>query len=537
MPSGPPVRLTILGLGLALGWGVVALAPGVAGAQQGRADDPGVRTIYYPKPAFRIPVTIPAEGRDVVRQVRLWVSDDRGQNWKEVGQVTPLQSEFPFRATRDAEYWFALQTVDIRGKIYPSDDRPVDPSLKVVVDTTQPTIVLEPKGRRGGLAAVAWDARDGLLDPRTFALEYQPLGAGEADWRSVPLGGGDMDLVGSQSDFRLVGKKTWDAGTAEAIRVRASVKDRAGNLRAVELELPGGAASAPGAASLDPRAFDGPPPVQPISARTPRPDDDSEPLADPFASIDQPEPTAAGPEVAAEEPAEPSTATATATPAPSPTNPLPTLQAGASRFALQYAIDDAGPAGVAKVQLWVTHDGGRTWYPQPEDADKTSPYLVDVGGEGTFGLRLCVQGLSGLGDTPPAPNDPPELWVEVDSSPPLVQVYPPRVGTGRSAGKVLIAWRASDPHLAARPVTILYRGEDSDAAWTPVADQLENTGQYIWAVPPGVPPRFRIKVEVSDTLGHRGVAETGPVLVDRARPKGRIIGLDPAARGDSGARR
>jgi hypothetical protein len=536
MPSGPPVRLTILGLGLALAWGIGA--PGTSLAQP-RAGESAVRTIYYPKPAFRIPVTIPAEGRDVVRQVRLWVSDDRGAHWKEYGQASPLQSEFPFRASRDAEYWFALQTVDIRGKIYPSDDRPVEPSLKVVVDTAQPTIVLTPRGRRGGLAAVEGEARADLLHARSFALEYQPLGAGPNDWRSVPLGGRDLELVGSQADFRLVGDKTWDAGTAEPIRVRASVKDRAGNLRVVEAELPAGVAAAPGAASLDAREFDGPPPVSPISARSARVVDESDALEDPFASLT---PTAeaapdasvaAGSEPAPDEPAPAAVPAADA----NPSRRLPTLQAPSPRFALQYAIDDAGPAGVAKVQLWITHDGGRTWYPQPEDADKTSPYLVDAGGEGTFGLKLCVQGLSGLGDAPPAPNDPPELWVEVDSSPPLVQLNPPRVGTGHSAGKVLISWRASDPHLAARPVTISYRAEDSDGAWTPVADQMENSGQYIWTVPPGVPPRFRIKLEVADALGHRGTAETGPVLVDRARPKGRIIGLDPAARGDAGARR
>ena len=153
-----------------------------------------------------------------------------------------------------------------------------------------------------------------------------------------------------------------------------------------------------------------------------------------------------------------------------------------------------------------------------------------MGGEGTFGLWLAVQGLSGLGDPPPAPGDRPQIWVEVDSTPPIVQVDPPRVGTGRSAGKVLITWRASDPHLAARPVHLAYRADGGDGPWTRVAGPLDNTGQYIWTVPPGAPPRFRIRLEVDDSLGHRGVAETGAIIVDQARPKARIIGLDPSVR-------
>jgi hypothetical protein len=184
---------------------------------------------------------------------------------------------------------------------------------------------------------------------------------------------------------------------------------------------------------------------------------------------------------------------------------------------------------VAKVQLWVTHDAGRTWYPQPEDADRESPYAVSLSGEGTFGLWLSVQGTSGLGDPPPQPGDSPQIWVEVDSTPPVVQVDPPRVGTGQSAGKVLITWRASDPHLGARPVTLSYRAEDGSTDWVRIAGPIENSGKYVWNVPPGVPPRFRVRVEVGDSLGHPGVAESAPILVDRARPKGRIIGLDPSA--------
>ena len=154
---------------------------------------------------------------------------------------------------------------------------------------------------------------------------------------------------------------------------------------------------------------------------------------------------------------------------------------------------------------------------------------MDLGGEGTFGLWLEVRSASGQGDPAPVSGDAPQSWVEVDSAPPAISLDRPKVGTGAHAGKVALSWRSGDAHLAPKSVTLSYRPDRPDAAWMPIADHLDDTGKFVWNVPAGVPPRFHIKAEVLDTLGNRGVADTtdfGPVLLDRARPRGRIIGLD-----------
>ena len=184
------------------------------------------------------------------------------------------------------------------------------------------------------------------------------------------------------------------------------------------------------------------------------------------------------------------------------------------------------------MELWTTRDGGRTWSRQAEDGDRTSPYNVDLGGEGTYGLWLVVQSAAGLGDPPPAPGDRPQSWVEVDSTPPTVAIDRPRVGKGQSAGKVLVTWCAGDAHLADRPISIFYREDRADAPWVLIADRIDNSGRYTWVAPASVPPKFHVKVEAIDTLGNRGASDTqdlGAIVLDRARPRGRIIGLDPGA--------
>ena len=560
MPSRSRSRWAVAGLGFALA--LVAVPIRAANAQGTAADSEAGRLIFYKQRGFRIPVTIPAEGRDLVREVRLWGSDDRGYHWNRLGQTTPERAEFPFRASRDAEYWFALQTVDRAGKIYPADDRPVEPSLRVVVDTAPPTIDLESRGRRGSLASVRWKAQDEHLVGSTFALEYQAQGAGEYDWRSVALSDSDVKLEGTSSDYRLVGTKTWDAETADPIRVRASVKDRAGNLRTVELALGSGLAPLPIPADPDPRndrrGFEGMGngngSLSTIADRG-RSTDSGNPVDDPFARLEDGSGDPIRPEPRDENPSDPGGTVAgpaessplgsfeameppatgrdgppsNVAPPPSTSPTAESFLAAAPQFPLLYQLEDVGPAGVSVVQLWVTNDEGRTWYPQAEDLDKQSPYLVDVGGEGTFGLWLAVQGISGLGDRPPRPGDPPQSRVEVDASPPRVQVDPPQIGTGRSAGKLLITWKADDPHMADRPVKLSYRPEGSSEAWSPIAADLENDGRYIWELPPTATARLRIRIEVSDRLNHVGAAETDPILIDRSRPKAHILGLDTKA--------
>jgi hypothetical protein len=530
MPVAARVRWAVVGLGLALA--SLLPAPSVSMAANPSTEAP---TIFHKSRAFRIPFQIDAGDKPRVREVRLWVSEDLGYTWRMESHTTPDKPSFTFRAPRDAEYWFAVQTVDTKGKLNPPEGETATPRMKVVVDTTPPFLAVESQGRRGSQASVRWEVRDEHLDLPSFALEYQVEGA--RDWRQVPI-----------RRPALIGAQTWDAGSADRIKVRGSVADKAGNVQQIEVTLPDGTATNPElAGGPDPPDVSAPPPITPISSGSAFPSGGDNPppsMADDMfppppgnsPSISNPE-DAADPFAAASDSAPRANPNAAATPGGGQT-----LLVGSPRFPLQYAVDDAGPNGPALVELWVTRDSGRTWSRLPEDPDRVSPYQVDLsgmGGDGTFGLSLVARSLSGLGDQPPAPGDPPQMWVEVDSTLPVVLLDPPRVGTGTYAGKVSISWRVSDAHLAPRPIIISYRPDQPGARWKPITERLDNTGRFVWTVPANVPPRFHIRVDAIDTLGNRGFAETtegGAILVDRTRPRGRIIGLDPSARTGPSAR-
>ncbi|HWE35709.1 MAG TPA: hypothetical protein VG406_03990 [Isosphaeraceae bacterium] len=528
MPRGARERRRVVGRALALACVLLAPAeapvhaqgPAPADARRNATGNAGSpRPIFFKSRAFRIPFNIARDDLPRLREVQLWYSDDQGRHWSYWGRTLPDQPSFTFRTKADGEYWFAVRTQDTKGRLFPTDEREVEPIMKVIIDTTPPTSTLEPQSRRGGVAAVRFEVADEHLDLNSLMIEYQNDGA--STWRRVPL-----------ARPARIGVATWDAGTADILHVRATVADRAGNRQEAELTLAAGEAADLASAEADATEPPVPPPIAPVS----RPEPPAE--ADPV-----------GPAPPVE--ADPVAAPATGAPDPNPIEPpeagrgvspptgAKTLLVGSPRFALRYAVDDAGPGGPAVVELFATRDGGRTWTRLGDDPDRRSPFPVDLGGDGVFGLTLVARSASGLGDLPPRPGDPPQTWVEVDDAPPAVRLGPPRLGVGAKAGVLTITWQANDPHLGPRPVVISYRPDRPGAIWQQVTDPIPNSGRFDWPLPADVPPRFHVRVDVFDTVGNRGSADTtstGPVLIDRTRPRSRIIGLDPSARAGGGER-
>ncbi len=135
-------------------------------------------------------------------------------------------------------------------------------------------------------------------------------------------------------------------------------------------------------------------------------------------------------------------------PAPKDEEPR-TIVVNSTDFQIGYRIDDLGPSGLGKIELFITTDGGRKWYRYGTNPTNKSPFPVSVPADGTYGFELRVKNGAGIGDDPPHPGDKPSIVVMVDKTPPTAQLLAPQIGRGKSHNKVLLRWVAED--CALRP--------------------------------------------------------------------------------------
>lgn len=201
------------------------------------------------------------------------------------------------------------------------------------------------------------------------------------------------------------------------------------------------------------------------------------------------------------------------------------------KFILNYEVREKGPSGVSVIELWATQDG-RNWklHDQDNSPNPQPPFNVEVVGEGLFGFTLVVRSGVGLGDKPPQVGDPPQVWVEVDLTKPVVTLEGVDVGRGVNNGNLTVAWRATDKNLRQQPITLSY-AERADGPWTQIAANLDNTGRHVWRMPKEVPYKFLVRVEAADRAGNIGSHETPQhVIVDLSQPKGHILGVEPAGK-------
>lgn len=203
-------------------------------------------------------------------------------------------------------------------------------------------------------------------------------------------------------------------------------------------------------------------------------------------------------------------------------------------FDMDYEIESIGPSGIAKVELWGTRDGGRSWTSYGVDNDNRAPMRVNVEGEGLYGFRITVQSGSGLASPSPRSGDAPEVWIAIDLTKPNVRLIDVQTGTGEHAGDLLIRWEGADAALAERPITLLF-ADKPGGPWSIIAANLENTGQYAWRPDNRAPDSVYLRIEARDEAGNTGIYESAdPVPLDRVRPEGRIRGVRPVT--DSASR-
>jgi hypothetical protein len=205
----------------------------------------------------------------------------------------------------------------------------------------------------------------------------------------------------------------------------------------------------------------------------------------------------------------------------------PAQVTGGTHVSLDYEVTKVGPSGVGSVELWLTQDEGRTWKRHAEDLDLRPPFDVDLPGDGTYGLYLVVRSRSGLGRRPPQAGDLPQMRLEVDATPPAVQLFAPEPDA-RQRDALVLSWNARDRNLAPNPITVQW-AERPDGPWQMISADLPNTGRYNWQLPANIPARVYLRLTARDAVGNNGASVTAqPVLIDL--PEAQLIGLSGTTR-------
>jgi hypothetical protein len=493
---------------------------------------------------FQIPIHIDMNRRRDMKVLILYASDDQGRTWKEVATASPDQEAFKFFAPADGVYWFNLCVEDQQGRREPPDIYKSPPRQKILVDTLKPLIRLTSVGRQGEDVVVAWEIQEDHPDLATLKLEYRPQDS--SAWTAAPL---------SQATF---GQARFRVGYPGAVMVRMQVKDQAGNESIAEGEASAVANGIPAVAAGGGPALGGstPTPAVPVSfpgasAAAPAP---SVPAPAPAPAPTMPAPTfqpavQSNYGLASGSKADPvadqfvprfggindpkvmvATTERTERPAPAPTQTgprgsLPPLQVvNTPQLNIDYVVEKVGPSGLGRVELWLTQDDGRTWRLFAEDTDLKPPITVELPGPGVYGFTLLVKSRAGLGARPPQTGEPPQMRVELDTEPPVAQLYAPETDP-RQRGALMLSWNATDRNLAASPITLQW-AERAEASWQTIAADLPNTGRHSWQLPPNLPYKVYLRLIVRDTAGNTSIAETSePVLVDLSEPEARIKGL------------
>jgi hypothetical protein len=513
--------------------------------------------IYTRQLAFRIPFHFDSNelSRLGAREIRLYVSRDRGRTWNldktvfsEQGRFNPEANKFKFQATGDGEYWFLVRTLDSKNHLHP-DMNATDPGLQVVVDATPPRLQLDLEQPAAGTVQLSWKASDDHLDPTQLRLEY--LQPGSSDWQPV-------SVVPKAS-----GQTGWKVSQGGEVAVRGSIADLAGNSARDEVRLRILPASQtvprPGAPDVrqpvagpvsDPAAGPGSEPRDNLALNMPDqfPSTDRTPQAGPAESASPPAKEAS--QIVRWPSAETPPAIAGAKNsfvshkpdnhsaiAPEPVPRVPEhLQRSTTasrrrvvdsrKFQIGYNLEGVGPSGIGSVELYITEDNGTNWYHYGADDDHQSPILVEVPREGTYGFALGVRSGAGLTSEPPQKGDPPSIVVVVDQTTPRLEMFPVEQGLGKNVNKLLISWRCEDENLAEKPVSLFY-SPSGQAPWLPISGPAENTGRFVWTIGSGLPVKLYLRIEARDLAGHvQTIDSPQPIVVDLSRPTAKIIDVE-----------
>jgi hypothetical protein len=490
----------------------------LAGTTHGQPPTPASAApakIYTRNKNFCLPIALDNRDRTRIQSVQLYVRTPK-EPWMLRDSAPTSRTEFDYSVTQDGEYWFTIVTLKSNEKLTPVDLQRMAPGLIVVVDTQPPEVTIQAGVPTAQGVPIECQVRDANPDPARLKVEYQ---AADKTWHAL------LPFKNDPSVF-------WLAGTAmKETVVRATAADRAGNSTVRELTLD--TASALSAAYKQKDSIPLPAPVT-TQADKAAPAG-TEPIKNPPPLLVEPaQPShSLTPEPAPISAGRP-TSSISPDPAPVPTGRPPNGSTiapappgrqliNSTRVTLEFQIEQQGPTGVSKVEVWMTRDEGQTWRRLCEVPDHRDSVEFDLPGDGQYGITLVAINGSGFGAKPPARGEAPDYMVEVDTTKPVAQLLSTKPSAGDGGAVLLITWVASDKNLGDNPID-LYFATRKAGPWLPIAKALKNDGNYLWNLPADIGPEFYVRLEATDRAGNTERCESAqPVAVDMSKPKARVV--------------
>ena len=461
-----------------------------------RAQGPAVppKKVYTRKMQFHLPIQLDSKDRDTLDKIQLWVKDGPSGAWAIKASVAPAQTVFPYRVDHDGEYWFSVVTVDKTGASRPADVTHEPPGLMVVVDTRPPEVDVRAITLTDGSSALRCAIKDANPDTATLRVEYKSEGG---VWHVL------QPMADMQDMFHVP-----ERALRGSVRVTAS--DLAKNSTTREVNpWSNRPVSAPALETVS-----GPALFETQSAK-------------PVAPTAMPVGQTTIAQVAAHTPVYNPSASQSPTATPSGRS-VQVINSG--HASLEYQIDEVGPSGVGRVEVWYTKDEGQTWQKLCDDPDRRSPADIELPGDGLYGVSLVVSNGNGVSGTLPSRGDRPNWWIEVDTTKPqasLLDVH----ATSEDPSVFLITWEASDKNMKPDGID-LYYSTQRGGTWMPIARGLPNNGHYRWSVPRHAGAEFYVRLDVSDRAGNMARCEAKqPVFLDLQHPKARVVGVNVSAGG------
>ncbi len=510
---------------------------------------PAAEPDYYPfkQRSVRVAIDYVPEQKKDILQIQLCVCRNQSGVWEVVDTVTPDKDAFQFTAKEDGLYWLNRVIVYRNGQKDPPDVSRVPPAQKLLLDATPPVVRITTARRDGEDVVVEWTVEEKFPNDAATVVSFrgtgptdifQPVPAGSVSKRSAkfrPATSGPItvqvaaqDLVGNAGTFsREIG------GTGPVASVAHMTPEVTEPKANPVIETPG--VIPPTTPMIPPPVIPPETPVQPAPLTPVQPVQPVQPPKPEWAPVD------GGPKAIASGTASPTAAPELAT--------VPAVNY--TKFDIQYQLD-AGPSGVSRIDLFATRDDGRTWVKWSQHDGKESPLRVSVDGrgnqqvEGHYGFKMVPVSGAGLSDGPPVAGTPPDVRVNVDTTPPMITAYQPTADPNLR-NTMLLHWKATDRNFGKDPIAIEW-SEHPGGPWksvtngdavVPVAggtgsspNRIPNTGTYAWGLPAGLAsPKVYLRFTAWDAAGNKSEAVTPePVLVDLTKPRATIHGIVGAPR-------